>query len=110
MKMADGGFRPAYNFQIASAPERQIVVSVEVETTGSDRGLMRPMLEELERRYGRLPSAIWPTAASARTPTSNGRPANGVEVYCPPAGASTAPIPIAPRPTTVPASPPGAGA
>ena len=55
MKMADGGYRPAYNLQIASAHEAQIVVAVGVDTSGSDRGLVRPMLEALRRHYGRLP-------------------------------------------------------
>ena len=30
MKMADGGFRPAYNVQIESDPEAQIVVALEL--------------------------------------------------------------------------------
>jgi len=50
MKMADGGFRPAYNVQVASAAGEQIVVAVEVCKTGSDRGLMRPMLEKIRLR------------------------------------------------------------
>jgi transposase len=47
MKMADGGFRPAYNMQIVSAVEGQLIVAVDVETSGSDRGLARPALERL---------------------------------------------------------------
>jgi transposase len=47
MKMADGGFRPAYNMQIVSAVEGQVVVAVDVETSGSDRGLARPAMERL---------------------------------------------------------------
>ena len=55
MKMADGGFRPAYNVQVASVAGEQIVVAVEVCNTGSDRGLMRPMLERLHALTGRFP-------------------------------------------------------
>ena len=48
MKMADGGFRPAYNCQIATVANGQIVVARRAcETVGSDRGLLRPMLEAL---------------------------------------------------------------
>src|SRR5205085_4653921 len=47
MKMADGGFRPAYNLQIVSAPQSQVIVAVDVDTTGSDRGLARRGLERL---------------------------------------------------------------
>jgi transposase len=55
MKMADGGFRPAFNCQIGTVGEGQIVVDVAVDTTGSDRGQLRPMLERLGKRYERLP-------------------------------------------------------
>ncbi len=55
MKMPDGGFRPAYNCQIGTVAQGQIVVDVAIDTTGSDRGLMRPMLERLGQRYERLP-------------------------------------------------------
>ena len=55
MKMADGGFRPAYNCQVGTVAEGQIVVDVAVDNTGSDRGLLRPMLERLKERYGHYP-------------------------------------------------------
>src|SRR5580693_6153550 len=55
MKMADGGFRPGYNVQVASVAGEQIIVAVEVTNTGSDRGLMRPMLERLEALTGHFP-------------------------------------------------------
>ena len=55
MKMPDGGFRPAYNCQIGTVAQGQIVVDVAVNTSGSDRGLLRPMLERLRQRYQRLP-------------------------------------------------------
>ena len=41
MKMADGRFRPAYNVQVASVADEQIVIAVEVCNTGFDRGLRR---------------------------------------------------------------------
>lgn len=47
MKMADGGFRPAYNCQIVSTPGTQVIVGVDVDTSGSDRGLARVALEAL---------------------------------------------------------------
>ena len=58
MKMADGGFRPAYNAQIASDPETQAVLAVDLDTTGSDRGRIAPMLERLKKRFGRLPEEL----------------------------------------------------
>ncbi|HEX9684979.1 MAG TPA: IS1182 family transposase [Burkholderiales bacterium] len=56
MKMADGGFRPAYNVQLASAAQAQVIVGVDIDTSGSDRGLLRPMLNQIERRYGVAPA------------------------------------------------------
>jgi transposase len=56
MKMGDGGFRPAYNAQFAVDTETQIVVGVAVSNSGSDQGLLVPMLEQLDQRYGRIPS------------------------------------------------------
>jgi transposase len=50
MKMADAGFRPAYNVQVASAAGELLVVAIDVDNSGSDRGLMRPMLERTRAR------------------------------------------------------------
>ena len=44
MKMADGGFRPAYNTQYAADSASQVIVGVEVTTSGSDMGQMAPMV------------------------------------------------------------------
>lgn len=56
MKMGDGGFRPAYNAQFAVDTETQIVVGVAVSNSGSDQGQLVPMLEQLDKRYGKIPS------------------------------------------------------
>jgi transposase len=55
MKMADGGFRPAFNAQLASDCDTQVIVGVEVATSGSDMGQMAPMVEQVEQRLGRCP-------------------------------------------------------
>ena len=56
MKMPDGGFRPAYNVQVAGDPDSQVIVGVAIDTRGCDVGQLRPMLEQLQDRYGRTPS------------------------------------------------------
>jgi transposase len=56
MKMADGGFRPAYNFQFATDTASQVIVGVGVETSGSDAGQMVPMVEQVAERTGKVPS------------------------------------------------------
>jgi transposase len=58
MKMADGGFRPAYNVEYATTCEGQAVVGVEVVTVGSDQGQMPPMLDQIEGRFGRRPKEV----------------------------------------------------
>ncbi len=57
MKMADGGFRPAYNAQFATDVDSRLIVGVRVTNVGSDRGELVPMVEEIHRRTGRLPQA-----------------------------------------------------
>src|SRR3954463_8336395 len=56
MKMPDGGFRPAYNVQVAGDPDSQVIVGVAIDTRGCDVGQLRPMLEQLQERYGQTPS------------------------------------------------------
>ena len=55
MKMGDGGFRPAYNVQFATATDSQVIVGVDVSQSGSDGGQMQPMIEQIEQRYGQAP-------------------------------------------------------
>jgi len=56
MKMADGGFRPAYNVQLAVDAETQLIACVDVVNTGSDMGLMAPMHKALQQRYDCTPT------------------------------------------------------
>jgi len=55
MKMADGGYRPAYNVEYATACRGQAVVGVEVVTAGSDQGQLPPMLGQIEGRFRERP-------------------------------------------------------
>ncbi len=58
MKMADGGFRPAYNVQFATAVDGQVIVGVDVIASGSDAGQMAPMVEQVRGRCGVTPSEV----------------------------------------------------
>jgi hypothetical protein len=51
MRMPDGGVRPAFNVQLASATAEQVIVGLDV-VTGTDQDQLRPMAEQLARRYG----------------------------------------------------------
>jgi transposase len=55
MKMADGGYRPAYNLQYASDCDGQVIVGVDVSTSGSDMAQLAPMVAQVEQRLGRAP-------------------------------------------------------
>jgi transposase len=55
MKMADGGFRPAYNIQYSSDCPTGVIVGVAVLTVGSDMGQVAPMNEQIHARHGNYP-------------------------------------------------------
>ena len=55
MKMADGGFRPAFNAQLAVDAATQLIAAVDVVNIGSDIGQMAPMHDQLQQRYGVTP-------------------------------------------------------
>jgi hypothetical protein len=55
MKMADGGFRPAYNVQFATDTRSTAIAAVSVDNIGSDMGKMAPMNEALAGQYGERP-------------------------------------------------------
>lgn len=55
MKMADGGFRPAYNVQFATEGEARLIIGVDVTNSGSDRGQMARMQQAISTRYKKIP-------------------------------------------------------
>lgn len=57
MKMPDGGFRPAYNAQLATDTQSRIIVGVDMTNAVSDGGQMGPMLDEIKERHHQAPQA-----------------------------------------------------
>lgn len=55
MKMADGGFRPAFNGEFSTDVNSGIVAGVAV-TNEVDQGQLEPMLEQMKKRYQKVPS------------------------------------------------------
>lgn len=55
MRMADGGYRPAFNMQFAVDTDTRAIVGVGVTNSGSDAGQITPMIEEVERRTDKKP-------------------------------------------------------
>jgi transposase len=96
MKMADGGFRPAYNMQLVAEPSSQIIVAIDVETSGSDRGLARPAIEGL-RASGHVPSDYLVDGGFTKNDDIEWANASGTRLWCPPGQTKHGTDPYAPR-------------
>ncbi len=98
MKMADGGFRPAYNCQLATVAEGQIVVEAEAVGVGSDRGLLRPMVERIEHRHDRRPKRYLVDGGFTKNDDTEWAWQQGIRVYGPAVKNKHNTDPYAPRP------------
>lgn len=56
MKMANGGFNPAFNVQFATDTKTQIITGMDVINDGVDQGQLAPMVEQHETRYDQIPN------------------------------------------------------
>jgi len=84
MKMADGGFRPAYNVQLTADTESRVIVGVGVTNSGSDSSMLQPALKEMERRTGRKPQEVLVDGGFVNLNAIDDSAAEGVTVYAPP--------------------------
>ena len=55
MKMADGGFRPAYNVQFCATADHALVVGVSLGCSGADQDALVPLQAKIARDYGQAP-------------------------------------------------------
>ena len=83
MKMADGGFRPAYNVQFATATRGRVIVGVDVVNIGTDGGQMLPMAEEVERRFGQRPEEVLADGGFVKLDDITHLESHGTRVYLP---------------------------
>jgi hypothetical protein len=83
MKMADGGYRPAYNVQLATDVDSRTIVGVAVTNLGSDRSSLVPMLAQLRTRTGRVPGAALVDGGCFTREAITDAAAQGVTVYAP---------------------------
>lgn len=58
MKMGDGGYRPAYNEQVAIDPKSHFIVATETTNQGLDGGMLPPMVEKIEKAYNAVPETM----------------------------------------------------
>jgi len=86
MKMGDGGFRPAYNVQLATDTQTQIITGVEVSTSGGDQGKMAPMVQQHQERYGQAPPEMLADGGFAKK--------EDIEQVSPPQGTTTVYTPV----------------
>jgi transposase len=83
MKMADGGFRPAYNFQFTTDADSGLIVDTVVVNKGVDNGQMGESLERIERHYRRVAAkALVDNGFASHTDIITAAE-NGTEVYMP---------------------------
>ena len=84
MKMADGGFRPAYNVRMATAGSPlggpRTIIGVQVTNVGSDMGSISPMLDEIKQRTGQLPKTLLADANHAADDCIRAATEAGVEI------------------------------
>ena len=58
MKMGDGGFRPAFNAQLATDTESRVIVGVSLTEAGTDYAQAAPMVDQIEQRTGTKPEEL----------------------------------------------------
>lgn len=103
MKMPDGGFRPAYNVQLAADPVSRVVTGVGVTNVGSDSGQTTPMLADIERRTGERPTEYLADGGFVNTQAITSATRNGTTVVMPvPAPRNENVDRHAPKPTDTP--------
>jgi len=83
MKMADGGYRPAFNAQLAAETGTQVITGVAVTNEGSDLGQLEPMVEQHHTRYGVRPGQILVDGGFAKHEAIKQLAAAGVCTYAP---------------------------
>ena len=90
MKMANGGYHPAFNVQLAGDPQSRAILGVEVSNQAYDSaGLSEPMREQVERRSGKKVRQQLLDGGYLRKRDIERAYEQGVELFVPPKGART---------------------
>jgi len=100
MKMPDGGFRPAYNVQLASDTGSRAIVGVAVSNLGTDQPQSQPMREQVERRAGagaKVEEHLM-DGGFIKLEAIHEAETDGVRVYAPPKRTTAQPDPYAAQP------------
>jgi len=104
MKMADGGFRPAFNAQLAVDADTQLIAAVALTNSGSDMGQMSPMHREVQQRYGTTPEHWLADGGFTKLQGIEELTGRGTQPVLPPPRSRNPRIdPLAPKPSDTPA-------
>ena len=101
MKMPDGGFRPAYNVQLASDTASRAIVGVDVSNLGTDQPQGRPVRGQVEGRTGGKVAEHLMDGGFIKLEATHEAETAGVRVYAPPrqsAATAAQPDPYAAQP------------
>lgn len=101
MKMADGGFRPAFNAQLVVDADTQIIAAVDLVNSGSDMQQLAPMHAALHARYGVMPEHWLADGGFAKFDAIEHLASRGTQAVIPPPKSRHRPEmdPCAPRDT-----------
>jgi transposase len=80
MKMANGGYDPAFNVQFATDADSRVIVGVAVTNGGTDGGELPPMLDKMREHYGKTPSKVLVDSAYATRASVTEAEAAGAKV------------------------------
>jgi hypothetical protein len=104
MKMADGGFRPALNAQLAVDADTQLIAAVALCNSGSDMGQMSPMHRDIRQRYDHTPDHWLADGGFTKLQAIDELTERGTQPVVPPPRSRNPEVdPLAPKPTDTPA-------
>jgi len=83
MKMADGGFRPSFNVQLAEETGAGLIVGVHVSNEGTDAQQVEPALGDVMARTGELPREMLLDGGYATHANIEGLADHGITTYAP---------------------------
>ena len=83
MKMADGGFRPAYNIHFATDADSRAIVGVAVTTVSDDHQAFVPMVAQVHARTGADPAQWLADAGVSSKAALTEVSARGIQVVAP---------------------------
>jgi len=83
MKMGDGGFRPAYNVQMATDTASGLILHLDVTNDGSDAGQMQPMMDAIRADLGKAPDKLLTDGGFSTVADIEHTEQGGTTVYTP---------------------------